>query len=53
MARDGLSEPEARQRIDAQLPIADKAARVSLVIATDGSFDETARQVDELCRALA
>ena len=53
MARDGLSEPEARQRIDAQLQIADKAARVSLVIATDGSFDETARQVDELCRALA
>ena len=53
MARDGLSEAEARQRIDAQLPIADKAARVSLVITTDGSFDETARQVDELCRALA
>ena len=53
MARDGLSEAEARQRIDAQFPIADKAARVSLVITTDGSFDETARQVDELCRALA
>ncbi len=51
--RDHLSEPEARQRIDAQLPVADKVARASLLITTDGSFDETARQVDLLCRTLA
>ncbi len=53
VARDGLSEAEARQRLAAQLPIADKVARADLIITTDGSFHETARQVDDLCRALA
>ncbi len=53
MARDGLSEPEARQRLAAQLPITDKVARASLVVTTDGSFEETARQVDDIYRALA
>ena len=53
MKRDHLSEAEARQRIDAQLPIADKVARAFHVITTDGSLDETERQVDVLCSALA
>lgn len=53
MARDGLPEDEARRRIRAQLPIADKAARADAVVTTDGSFDETDRQVDALHRALA
>ncbi len=53
MARDGLSETEARQRLEAQLPIADKTARTALVVTTDGSFDETRRQVDYICRVLA
>ena len=53
MARDGLPEAEARRRLAAQLPIADKVTRTSRLINTDGSFEETARQVDELCRALA
>lgn len=53
MARDGLSETEARRRLAAQLPIGDKVDRASRVVTTGGSFDETARQVDELCRSLA
>ena len=53
MARDGLSETEARRRLAAQLPIGDKVDRASRVVTTGGSFDETARQVDELCRNLA
>ena len=53
VARDGLTEAEARQRLAAQLPIADKTARTRLVITTDGSFDETRRQVDDICGVLA
>jgi len=52
MARDGLTEVEARQRIAAQLPIADKVARADYVIRTDGSFEETTRQVKDLYDAL-
>jgi len=53
MDRDGLSEAEAQRRIDAQLPIDDKVGRADFVIRTDGSFDDTHRQVDELARRLA
>jgi dephospho-CoA kinase len=45
MNRDGLSAPEARARLAAQWPIADKVARADFVIRTDGTFDETRRQV--------
>ena len=48
MARDNLSEQEARQRIAAQWPLADKVAKADYVIRTDGTFDDTNRQVDEL-----
>lgn len=48
MARDGLSEAEARQRIGAQLPIEDKIARADYVIRTDAGFDQTDRQVAQL-----
>jgi dephospho-CoA kinase len=41
----GLSEAEARQRMAAQLPIAEKARRADYVIRTDGTFEETDRQV--------
>jgi dephospho-CoA kinase len=44
----GLSEAEARQRIAAQLPGDEKASRADFVIRTDGSFEETASQVDEI-----
>jgi dephospho-CoA kinase len=47
MTRDGLSEPEARQRLVAQLPIEEKVRRADFVIRTDGSFAETDRQVGD------
>jgi len=52
MARDGLSEPEARQRLAAQLPIGDKVRRADFVIRTDGSYDDTNAQVDAVLSAL-
>jgi dephospho-CoA kinase len=48
IARDGLTEPEARARIAAQLPIAEKVRRADVVIRTDGTKAETAAQVDRL-----
>lgn len=53
MHRDGVSEPEARQRLAAQWPIAEKVARADYVIHTDGSYDDTNRQTDEILAALA
>ena len=53
MKRDGLSEADARRRIEAQLPIEDKIRRADFVIRTDGSIDDTDRQVDELAGQLA
>ena len=53
MARDGLPAADARRRIAAQLPIAEKVERADAVITTDGSFAETDRQVASLCRTLA
>jgi dephospho-CoA kinase len=44
----GMSEPEARQRLAAQLRLDDKIARADYVIRTDGSFEETDRQVQAL-----
>jgi dephospho-CoA kinase len=48
MKRDGLSESEARQRLAAQMPIAEKIARADHVIRTDGTYAETNRQVREI-----
>lgn len=48
MARDGLSEGEARARIAAQLPLAEKVRRVDFVIDNSGPEEATARQVREL-----
>ncbi len=39
-ARDGLSSQEARQRMAAQMPLAEKAARGDLVIDNRGSIEE-------------
>ena len=44
MAR-GVSEAEARARVAAQLPIEEKVGQADHVITTDGSFEETNRQV--------
>lgn len=53
MARDGLSDLEARRRIAAQLPIGEKARRADYVIRTDGSFEDTDRQARDAYAALA
>jgi dephospho-CoA kinase len=52
MERDGLSEEEVRLRIAAQLPIAEKARRADYVIDTNGSFENTERQVVDVLRQL-
>lgn len=41
MSRNGLSEPAARARIAAQMPLADKVARADYVIDTSGTLDDT------------
>jgi dephospho-CoA kinase len=48
----GLTEDAARQRIAAQWPTEQKAARADFVVTTDGTFEDTNRQVDEIYRAL-
>ena len=50
--RDRVSEQEAHQRIAAQMPAEEKAARGNFVIRTEGTKTETNRQVDELVVAL-
>jgi len=48
----GLTEAEAEQRLTAQWPTAEKTSRADFVVRTDGSFEETARQVDEILQKL-
>ena len=43
----------AAQRMSAQLPTAEKVARADFVIFTDGSFEETERQIDAVVAALS
>ena len=45
IARDGLTESEARARLDAQWPIEEKVARADHVIRTDGTIADTDAQV--------
>jgi len=52
VARDGATPEQARQRLAAQWPIADKVARADFVIETGGTFEETDRQVDAVLGAL-
>jgi dephospho-CoA kinase len=52
MARDEISDTEARARIAAQLPIDEKVRRANYVIWTDGPFEETNRQVRATYEAL-
>jgi dephospho-CoA kinase len=52
MSRDHISEPDARLRLAAQMPIEEKVRRASYVIRTDGSIEDTNRQVAELWRRL-
>jgi len=48
----GLSDSEARQRIAAQWPAEEKARRATFVIRTDGTFEETDRQVEKILGVL-
>jgi dephospho-CoA kinase len=48
----GISDEDARQRLAAQWPTAEKASRADFVIRTDGTFEETDRQVDEVYQTL-
>ena len=52
VVRDGLTDEDARARLAAQWPIAEKVARASIVIWTDRGFEETDRQIDEVYRSL-
>jgi dephospho-CoA kinase len=49
----GMSGEDARRRLAAQLPAAEKATRASHVIDTSGTFEETDAQVDRLLQILA
>ena len=48
----GMGDVEARQRLAAQWPTDEKASRADFVIATDGTFDDTNRQIDAVVNAL-
>ena len=48
----GMSEEAARQRVAAQWPTEQKASRADFVVNTDGTFEETNAQVDEIYRRL-
>ena len=50
VARDGVSRDEARQRIDAQVPLEEKVARADWVIDNGGSSAATRAQVEQLWR---
>src|SRR5688572_19970354 len=52
VARDGISEPEARQRIAAQMPLEEKIRRADYVIRTDGLVANTNAQVHEVYKRL-
>jgi dephospho-CoA kinase len=48
----GMSEAEARQRLAAQLPAVEKAARANYVIDTSGTFENTDAQVQRILERL-
>ena len=52
VARDGLSEREARARLAAQWPIDEKVKRATHTIWTDRGFSETDRQITEVAARL-
>ena len=52
LEREGMSEEEAHQRIAAQMPAKEKAARGDFVILTDGTKQATSRQIDVLLEVL-
>ena len=53
VARDRVTDTEARQRISAQLPIEEKVRRADYVIRTDGMVAETNAQVHAVYQRLS
>ena len=51
--RDELDRTQAEQRIDAQMPLSQKEKLADAVIHTDGTIEQTQRQIDALLRRLA
>jgi dephospho-CoA kinase len=49
----GLTEDAARQRLAAQWPTEKKVGRADFVIRTDGTFEETDRQVEQVLAVLS
>jgi dephospho-CoA kinase len=52
MKRDGFTRDEAERRLQAQMPIGEKAKRTPFVISNDGSPQDLAREVDECLQKL-
>lgn len=52
LARDGATESEARARIAAQLPLAEKRKRADYVLENDGTRAELGAQVDAVLQRL-
>ena len=48
----GLTEGQARARIDAQMPVAEKAARAHLVVHNDADAEALAKEAENVCRIL-
>ncbi|HMP65853.1 MAG TPA: dephospho-CoA kinase [Pyrinomonadaceae bacterium] len=53
MERNGLSEAEARQRIDSQMPHEEKKRFATHLIDTSGGFEEPRRQTEKIFRELS
>jgi dephospho-CoA kinase len=51
-ARDGIGEAEARQRLSAQLPLAEKLKRATWVVDNAGSEDATRAEVERIWREI-
>jgi dephospho-CoA kinase len=52
MRRNSLSREEALQRIEAQMPQAEKMKYADYLVDTSGTLDETRRRVEEVWREL-
>jgi dephospho-CoA kinase len=52
VARDGLSETDARARLEAQSPIDEKIRRAHFVIRTDIGFPQTDEEIERVYRKL-
>jgi dephospho-CoA kinase len=52
MTRDDLTEPEARSRVAAQLPIGEKISRADYVVWTTGTQEATSKRVGEVAEEL-